>query len=185
MTEITIDLADILERKYPRGFHAPADIPIDTFLEFADDDWEHRIDLAALLDDQRLAPVTFGVADVKERRPDLTDEQAWEVAQAARDDFARHRRHLDFLESTADAMFPTARRQALDRVYVLRFRLREHLDGHESADRVDRWERELTLIESLARKLPDRVTDDPAALGLIAAALDDLETAITNPGEPA
>lgn len=37
MTTLTLDLADILRRKYPRGLHAPADLEIDTFLEFADD----------------------------------------------------------------------------------------------------------------------------------------------------
>ena len=34
-TKIEINLADILERKYPHGFHVPADIEISSFLEFA------------------------------------------------------------------------------------------------------------------------------------------------------
>lgn len=116
MTRLTIDLATIMEHRYPNGFHAPADIPIDTFLEFEDDDWEHSFDFVAMLEEQRLAAITFGVADVLERRPDLTDEQAWEVAR-------------------------------------------------------------------IARELPEQVTTDPAAHSAIAAALDDLETAINAKGE--
>ena len=44
---LTVNLADVLERKYPSGFHVPADIDIGTFLEFADDDWDHPLDLDA------------------------------------------------------------------------------------------------------------------------------------------
>jgi hypothetical protein len=55
MTRLTIDLSTILQQKYPKGFYAPADIPIDTFLEYTD--------------------------DVHEVRPDLTVDEAWEVLQ--------------------------------------------------------------------------------------------------------
>lgn len=193
MTKVTIDLATILERKYPCGFHAPADIPIDLFLEFADDDWEHTVSLDDLLDGQRAAALTFTAADVKERRPDLTDEQAWEVARTGRDDFVRERCHLDYLECTADSMFPSAKRQPLDRVCALKFRVRErlstaeaaHLERRESTDRLREWLHELNGIERIARKLPDQVTGNPAAQGSVAAALNDLETAITSPGETA
>ncbi|MGL6076745.1 MAG: hypothetical protein ACRC8S_21535 [Fimbriiglobus sp.] len=191
MTRMTIDLATILEHRYPNGFHAPADIPLDTFLEFADDDWEHSIDVFALLEEQRVAAITFGTAEVLERRPDLTGDQAWEVATIARDDFIRDRCHLDFLECTADALFPSVKRKALDRVYSLRFRLRERLgnseaappDVRESGDRLQQWMHELGGIERIARKLPDQVTTDPAAYSSISAALDDLENAINNKGE--
>jgi hypothetical protein len=190
MTDITLDLAAILERKYPRGFHAPADIPIDTFLEFADDDWEHTVSLDDLLDGQRAAALTFTAADVKERRPDLTDEQAWEVARIGRDDFVRERCHLDYLECTADALFPSVKRQALDRVYGLKFRVRErlsaaeaaHPERRESTDRLREWLHELNGVERIARKLPDQIAGDPAAQGSVAAALDDLEAAITGNG---
>src|ERR1700733_11162798 len=58
MTNIEIDLADILEQKYPHGFHVPADIDLSLFLEFGDDDWTHDLDLKSLLaHDRRIALV--------------------------------------------------------------------------------------------------------------------------------
>jgi hypothetical protein len=65
--QLTVNLADVLERKYPSGFHVPADIDIGMFLEFADDDWDHTIDIDALLaaverlpDDGLADPARFG-----------------------------------------------------------------------------------------------------------------------------
>jgi hypothetical protein len=190
MTRITIDLAAILELRYPTGFCAPANIPIETFLDYGEDHWKHDLDCVALLEEQRVAAITFGAAEVLERRPDLTEEQAWEVATIARDDFVRDRCHLDFLECTADALFPTVQRKTLDRVYRLKFHVRDRLasaeaaqpEERESTDQLHQWLHELAGIERIARKLPDQVTGDPAAHSSIAAALDDLEAVIDSKG---
>ncbi|VTS07982.1 hypothetical protein [Tuwongella immobilis] len=186
MTQITLELDQLIEQKYPCGFHVPVHIDLGDFLEFADDDWRFDISLEEVLADQKVAVLTFTAADVRERRPDLTEEQAWEVARIGRDDFVRERCHLDFLECTADGLFPSVKRQALDRVYRLKFSVRErlsitegaHPESRESTDRLHQWLHELAGIERIARKLPDRITGDPAAEGAIAAALDDLESAI-------
>ena len=58
---LEIDLADILENKYPNGFHAPADIDISSFLEFTDDDWRHEIDIEDLLAANRFIGVVWNV----------------------------------------------------------------------------------------------------------------------------
>ena len=103
---LTLNLADVLERKYPSGFHVPADVEITTFLEFADDDWDHAIDLDAMLEAGDQVALLWSVDDVLKRRPDLSREQAWRVLVTARDDFAKDACHLDFLESTANGLFP-------------------------------------------------------------------------------
>ena len=61
---LTLNLADVLERKYPSGFHVPADVEITTFLEFADDDWDHAIDLDALLEAEDQVALLWSVDDV-------------------------------------------------------------------------------------------------------------------------
>jgi hypothetical protein len=116
MTKITLDVANILKRKYPGGFHAPADIDIDTFLEFADDDWEHEIDLDTLLARDGQVALLLSTEDVYARRPDLTHDQAMDVLRMSRGDFLRDGCHLDFIESTAEGMY--ARRAKRYRVQV-------------------------------------------------------------------
>ena len=104
--QLTINLADILERKYPHGFHVPVDVDISSFLEFADDDWDHSIDLNAILAADNEVALVWTIDDVHQRRPDLTEEQAWKVLVTARDDFLKDACHLDFIESTANGLFP-------------------------------------------------------------------------------
>ena len=103
---LTINLADILERKYPRGFHVPVDVDISSFLEFADDDWDHAIDIDAILEAEDEVALIWSVDDVQLRRPDLTEEQAWTVLVTARDEFRKGDCHLDFIEVTANGLFP-------------------------------------------------------------------------------
>ena len=46
-----------------------------------------NVDLSELLEQRRQIALVWGVEDVQEVRPDLTDDQAWQVLQAA------HRHH--------------------------------------------------------------------------------------------
>ncbi|MGL4465722.1 MAG: hypothetical protein ACRC1K_26525 [Planctomycetia bacterium] len=156
--QLTLNLADILERKYPSGFHVPADIDITTFLEFADDDWDQTIDLDALLAAEDQVASLWSVDDVLDRRPDLTRVQAWQVLTTARDDFAKDACHLDFLECTANGLFPVGADAKL--------RLKTRLDA---------------LLAAVER-LPDDGLADPARFGRMAAQIDDLEKAIAAPG---
>jgi hypothetical protein len=119
---LTVDLANILAAKYNHGFHVPAEIDISTLLEFGDDDWQHEIDIDAMLEAEHEVALIWSVSDVQSRRPDLNEEQAWRVLTTARDDFRTDSCHLDFLESTADGLFPIGS-EALQR---LRLRI-EHL----------------------------------------------------------
>jgi hypothetical protein len=152
--KLILNLADILERKYPSGFHVPADIDISTLLEYGDDDWDHTIDIDALLEAEDQVALVWSLADVLIRRPDLTEEQAWKVLTSAREDFLHDRCHLDFIESTADGLYPLP---------------------------VDAKSRLRRCAEALLRQidaLPPDERDNPAAYGQLAAKLDDLESDI-------
>jgi hypothetical protein len=153
-TTLEIDLADILENKYPHGFHAPADIDISNFLEFADDDWMHEIDIEDLLAAKRLIGVVWSVQLVLDERSDLTDDQAWTVLQKCQPHF----------ELVTDAMRDTIRQHTDD--------LFPKLKG-KAALRA-----QLTRIERLIEALPEDECTDPAAYGSVGAALDTVATLV-------
>jgi len=46
----------------------------------------HDIDIDALLADRGQIALIWSIKDVQEGRPDLTDEQAWEVLQQVKND---------------------------------------------------------------------------------------------------
>lgn len=171
MTKLTIDLADILKRKHPHGFHAPADIDIDTFLEFADDDWEHELDLTPFLAGRKEAAVILRAADVKNLYPHLTDEQAWEATEQLRDDI-----ELFVEDAIADVVhlnFPSVRMRLHGRLMNLRYALQARTDGI-----AEQLLNEVKGLERLFASRPDAFGDgNPALEGAIAATLDDLESA--------
>jgi hypothetical protein len=149
MTTVEIDLADILEQKYPHGFHVPADIDLSLFLEFGDDDWTHDLDLKALLAKDRRIALVFDTEQVKALRPHLDDDQAWEVLQqfeAACEDCQEPM--LETIRKLADSAYP-------DDKAVLR-------------ERINRLAKEVEA-------LPDRERSNPAAYGEAATKLDAIE----------
>jgi len=153
-TTLEIDLADILEHKYPHGFHAPADIDIGNFLEFADDDWMHQIDIQELLAANRLIGVVWDVQLVLDKRPDLSDDAAWSVLQACQ-------RHF---EDVTDPMRAMIRQLAND--------LFPQLKG-KAALRA-----QLAQIERRIEALPEAECTDPAAYGSVSDRLDNVSTLV-------
>jgi len=120
--ELIINLGDILGEKYPNGFHVPADIDLAMLLEFGDDDWSHGLNLDAVLEAEDKVALIWSVNDVLARRPDLDEDQAWKVLVAARDDYERNQCHLDFIEATANGLYPvgvTARLHLARRVQAI------------------------------------------------------------------
>ncbi len=152
--KVDIDLAEILKRKYPRGFHAPADIDIDLLLEFGDDDWTHEIDLHEHLARRHAIALVWDADMLVARHPRLTEGQAWEALRECR---RLHAAEEGLCWGKVDAAVgglfpeaPEARRRLLDRA-------------------ADLCARVLTL--------PDGVLDDPAFRGPVTAALDSLDAA--------
>jgi hypothetical protein len=151
-TTLEINLADILEHKYPHGFHAPADIDISSFLEFADDDWMHEIDIEDLLAAKRLIGVVWNVQLVLGERPDLSDDQAWTVLQACQPHFEEITNPmLETIRQQADGLFPKPNGKATLRAQLAR-------------------------IERQIEALPEDECTDPAAYGSVAAGLDTVAT---------
>jgi hypothetical protein len=153
-TTLQIDLAEILEQKYPHGFHAPADIDISSFLEFADDDWSHDLDIDDLLADRWLIAIIWNVQLVLDERPDLTDDQAWTVLQGCQPHF----------EEATDPMRATIRQVAGE--------LFPKPQGKEALRAV------LARIERQIEALPESELTNPAEYGSVGAALDAIEAIV-------
>lgn len=154
MTTLEINLADILEHKYPHGFHAPADIDISNFLEFADDDWSHEINIENLLGQNHLIGIIWNVRLVLDERPDLTDDQAWTVLRACQHHF----------EEVTDSMLETIRHLADDK-----FPKPKGKAGLRA---------QLAWIERRIEALPQDECTDPAAYGSVSAELDTVATLV-------
>ena len=143
-----IDLADILERKYPQGFHAPADIEIVNFLEFGDDDWTHELDVMELLAKDHLIAVIRDVQLVLDERPDLTGNEAWKVLQDCQPRFEQVTDEVrQTVRQVAESLFPKPSGKAAMRALF-------------------------ASIQGRIEALPDDVTTNPAAYGSVQAELD-------------
>lgn len=171
MTTLTIDLAAILGHKLQFGFTVPVPVDVDQLLEYADDDWEHELDLEGLLAERRQAVVLLDAGTVQDRHPHLTPDQAWDVVQVVRSDFEAFAE--DAIEDAVYFNFPTARMTLQTRL----LNLRNSLDGRTD-DLGRRLKHELAGLQRVFDKLP--TTPDgtnPALEGSLAVALDDLEAA--------
>ena len=73
----------------------------------ADNNAAPGIDIDALLTERRQIAAIWSIEDVRERRPDLSDDQAWEVLQEVRDQFdATLGITWETLECAAEERFP-------------------------------------------------------------------------------
>lgn len=160
-TTLTLDLAGILKRKYPRGFHVPADIGIDMLLEYGEEDWEHDldIDLRALLAERRAIALVWDAGMVRDAYPHLTPEQAWEaLRECERDHEAGRRLGWAGIAEVLDRLFPSAQEAR-----------RRLLEG-------------LRRLQGRVEALPAGAGADPSPYGELAAALDALEDTLRTKG---
>jgi hypothetical protein len=112
---------------------------------------EHEFDIYELLDEQHAIALIWDTSHVKDQRPDLTEEQAWEVLQECQSSWDRlNDPMLETIHQVAENLYPTGKE-------ALRRRIRSLLSQVES--------------------LPERESDNPAAYGEVAAKLDALDTA--------
>jgi hypothetical protein len=115
MTKLTLNLQDILTDALGETVHLPATIDIDELVEF-NDVQQYECDLQALLATERKIALVWSIDDVKQRRPDLSDAQAWQVL----DTFQRHHDcnmevSWDKLEQIAHDLFGSGNAQRIDR----------------------------------------------------------------------
>jgi len=110
MTTVKLKLRDLLSRALGgTTMHVPATVDLDDMMEFADfvnisEEIEQNID--DLLTAQRMIGIIWQIEDVKGRRPELSDQQCWDVLQTMQ------REHdcglgisWDTIESTAESLF--------------------------------------------------------------------------------
>jgi hypothetical protein len=82
----TINIRNYLEDLIRYGIDVQAHVDTDDILQSLDlpDEDEFDIDLDKMLEEERKIAVIWTIAHVKEMRPDLSDDQAWEVLKLCR-----------------------------------------------------------------------------------------------------
>src|SRR4051812_21567779 len=105
-----VNIRDIIEENADHGqtLHVNATFDVDEFFEVNCilEEHEFDIDLHELLAENRRIAHVWGTEDVQSVRPDLTDDQAWQVLQTVE-------KHLDStcgitwetIENTADELY--------------------------------------------------------------------------------
>lgn len=152
---VHIDLAQILDERYPHGFHVPVSIDTEALIEFGDESWTHDIDIAEHLADSRRVGLIYTTDDVKQVRPDLDDDQAWDVLQqfeAACEDCPDPM--FETMHQLADMAFPPDSKVLLT---ARLDRIRQHIE-----------------------RLPQHEKDNPAGYGKAVELLDAVESDINN-----
>jgi hypothetical protein len=116
MTKLKLDLRDLLVNAFGSSTtHVPSTIDVSEILEF-NDLYESEIDVHHALAKQRQIALIWGVDDVKDRRPDLNDEQCWQViATVERQHDCNHGVTWDTIEQTAEDLFGSSNAHRIGR----------------------------------------------------------------------
>jgi hypothetical protein len=116
----------------------------------------HRetVDIDDLLEISQAIAIVWDISHVLDQRPDLTDDQAWEVLIECQSSWDRlNDPMLETIRHVAGNLFPVRSGKAV----LLK---------------------ELEQIKKRIDALPDDELADPAAYGSVAVAIDDLQTAV-------
>jgi hypothetical protein len=115
MTKLKLNLQDLLTEALGETTQLPATIEIEELVEF-NDIHEHEVDLQGLLAKERKIAQVWSIEDVKDRRPDLNDEQAWHVLDTFQ---CHHDSNMvatwDKLEQIAHDLFGSGNAQRVER----------------------------------------------------------------------
>lgn len=80
MTKLTLNLVDVLTDALGETVHVPTEIDLANLFEFHAAQ-EFELDIDDLLHDNRMIGHLWSIPDVRSIRPDLSDEQAWQILQ--------------------------------------------------------------------------------------------------------
>jgi hypothetical protein len=159
MTTLHLNLRELLEQACGQAtLLVPAEIELDELLDFNNVDTCTQ-DLNDLLTEQRLIAAVWSVPDVLELRPDLNEDQAWQVLQHCREEYDPL---VGLCRSTvaraAAALFSAGNHRRADRCQLV------------LATYNDEWDTEANLIDLLAdsRHWCDREERDFAKLDRLA-----------------
>jgi len=129
---------------------------IDNIRKFRPERVMHQadVDIGELLAEHHAIPIVWDSQHVRDQRPDLTDEQAWEVLQECQRSWERlNDPMLETIRQVADNLFPQLKGKAALRASLAR-------------------------IERRIEALPEDECTDPAAYGSVAAELDTVATLV-------
>jgi hypothetical protein len=106
MTKLTINIRDALRANLGNAItHVPCNVDVEELLDFNDLS-TCDIDLHDHLAQNRMIGLIWSTADVKDRRPDLSDDQAWEVLQTCqRSHDCNYGITWETLDITAESLF--------------------------------------------------------------------------------
>jgi hypothetical protein len=155
MTLLKFDLQQALIRELGRKVvQVPAVLDLETWLDSAEIT-QHEFDLDELLSEHHLIGIVWNTQLVLAERPDLTEEQAWEVLSTCQCYFEEpSEQQLEVVRKVAQNLYPPAR----EAKEALQERLRNLMQQVDA--------------------LPSDSKTNPAAFGLLAARIDTLEATI-------
>lgn len=82
--KISLPVRDILESQFGDATHIPCTVDIADVLDHPDLDETYQVDLDDLLEESHAIAHVWCIDDVREERPDLDADQAWEVLRECR-----------------------------------------------------------------------------------------------------
>ncbi len=150
--KVKVNIRDFLEENAEQGGHLQVAIDVDDLFETNCIPEEHAFDLdihEVLAENRQIAHI-WGVEDVQEVRPDLDDDQAWQVLQTVE-------RHLDSecgiswqtIKDTAEGLYgPKPERRWHGRIDVTL----TDTDGYGQGEVLNRLR---DMADLLARDMPD------------------------------
>lgn len=116
MSTLTINIRDLLKSSLGNSItHVPCAVDLEELLDF-NDIIQCTIDIQEALNANRQIAIIWSIEDVKDRRPDLSDDQAWQVLQSCQ------RQHdcnfgltWETLDSAADMLFGSGNEHRVER----------------------------------------------------------------------
>jgi hypothetical protein len=115
MTKLTLNLQDILTDVLGETVQLPATVDIEELVDF-NDAHKYECDLHELLANERKVALVWSIDDVKQRRPDLSDDEAWQVLDAfQRPHDCKMQATWDKLEQIAYDLFGSGNAQRVER----------------------------------------------------------------------
>jgi hypothetical protein len=170
--KVKVNIHEFIEEIAPTSsghLRVSADIDLDDLLGSIPEEQDIDVDIHALLAENRQIADIWGIGDVQEVRPDLDEDQAWAVLQAAAKRLdSNFGITWDTLKILADELYP----EPQPRHWQARIDVRiTDTDGYGQGEVINRLR---DMAELLAKDMPDVKADvDPGSVQL----LDSDETA--------
>lgn len=154
MTILFINLASLLKQLTPCENVVSASMKIDNCLEILDQERQFELYLDPLLDENQVIGIVWNTQLIKEERPDLTQDQAWDVLRACQTEFEEvtdsTRRTIHLM---ANSLFPEPKGKV--GVEMQLSRLQHRLDNlhHEGSIGTDGYDFITELVNTLKSQI--------------------------------